>query len=90
MAATLSKRGEYCKEVTAWVHLYDKPRTHLNTDFIFINLIKCTAHFLGTFLTVKKGLYKSLGVVLKLGHLRKWTRSILTVLVCGGGEDGEE
>jgi hypothetical protein len=37
----------------------------------------------------EKGLYKSLGMVLKLGHLGKWIRSILTVLVCGGGKMGE-
>jgi hypothetical protein len=37
----------------------------------------------------EKGLYKSLGVVLKLGHLGKWIRSILTVLVCGGGKMGK-
>jgi len=36
----------------------------------------------------ENGLYKSLGVVLKLGYLGKWIRSILTVLVCGGGKMG--
>jgi hypothetical protein len=38
---------------------------------------------------VKKGLYKLLGVVLKFGHLGKWIRSILTLLVCGGGKIGK-
>jgi hypothetical protein len=37
----------------------------------------------------EQGLYKSLVVVMKLGHLGKWIRSILTVLVCCGGKMGK-